>query len=169
MFEGAIDWHLSVIPFVCWNTRVPDLGGSHTRNQWRKKVSNVETVQAIYQAFGRGDVATILDRLDDAVEWETTVPVSDVPWLQARRGKANIVGFFKSLAPLKITRFEPHTIFDGGDKVFARRWLRARRSRPVPRPERRRPERRVRARAMAPREGRSEAGGAGGSRSCRYG
>jgi uncharacterized protein len=81
-------------------------------------VSNAATVHAIYEAFGRGDVATILDKLDDAVEWETTVPVSDVPWLQARRGKANIVGFFESLAPLKITRFEPHTIFDGGDQVF---------------------------------------------------
>ena len=81
-------------------------------------MSNAEAVQAIYEAFGRGDVATILDKLDDAVEWETTVPVSDVPWLQARRGKANIVGFFESLAPLKITHFEPYTIFDGGDKVF---------------------------------------------------
>ncbi|GIK38367.1 MAG: hypothetical protein BroJett011_22000 [Chloroflexota bacterium] len=81
-------------------------------------MSNVETVQAIYEAFARGDVATILDKLDDAVEWETTAPVSDVPWLQARRGKANVVGFFESMAPLKITRFEPHTIFDGGDKLF---------------------------------------------------
>jgi uncharacterized protein len=88
------------------------------------KVSNAETVQAIYEAFGRGDIATILDKLDDAVEWETTVPVPDVPWLQARRGKANIVSFFESLAPLKITRFEPHTIFDGGDKVFVRSRLR---------------------------------------------
>lgn len=42
----------------------------------------------------------------------------DVPWLQARRVKASIAGFFESLAPLKITRFEPHTIFDGGDKVL---------------------------------------------------
>lgn len=67
------------------------------------------TVKAIYEAFGRGDVATILDKLDDAVEWETTVPVSDVPWLQSRRGKANVVGFFESIAPLKISRFEPHT------------------------------------------------------------
>jgi hypothetical protein len=25
------------------------------------------------------------------------VPVSDVPWLQARRGKANVVGFFESI------------------------------------------------------------------------
>jgi ketosteroid isomerase-like protein len=82
------------------------------------QVSNTETVKAIYEAFGRGDVATILDKLDDAIEWETSVPVSDVPWLQARRGKAHIVGFFQSMAPLSITRFEPHTIFDGGDKVF---------------------------------------------------
>ena len=65
-------------------------------------MSNAATVQAIYEAFGRGDVATILDKLDDAVEWETTVPVPDVPWLQPRRGKASIVGFFESLAlPLR--------------------------------------------------------------------
>jgi hypothetical protein len=75
-------------------------------------------VKAIYEAFGRGDVTTILDKLDDAVEWETTVPLSEVPWLHERRGKANIAGFFQSMAPLTITRFEPHTIFDGGDKVF---------------------------------------------------
>ena len=81
-------------------------------------VSSVETVQAIYLAFGRGDVATILNKLDDAVEWETMVSVPEVPWLQARRGKANIAGFFESMAPLQITRFEPRTIFDGGDKVF---------------------------------------------------
>jgi ketosteroid isomerase-like protein len=82
-------------------------------------MSNVETVRGIYEAFGRGDIATILDKLDDAIEWETAAPVSDVPWLQARHGKANIVGFFESLAPLQITRFEPHTIFDHGDKVVA--------------------------------------------------
>jgi hypothetical protein len=28
------------------------------------------------------------------------------------------MGFFESLAPLKIIRFAPHTLFDGGDKVF---------------------------------------------------
>jgi len=81
-------------------------------------VSNVGTVQAIYEAFGRGDVASILEKLDGSVEWETTVPVPGVPWLQARHGKANVVGFFESLAPLEITRFEPHTILDGGEKVF---------------------------------------------------
>ena len=57
-----------------------------------------------------------MKQTSDAVEWETMVPASDVPWLQARRGKASIVGFFESLAPLKITRLEPHTIFDGGER-----------------------------------------------------
>jgi ketosteroid isomerase-like protein len=79
-------------------------------------LSNKDTVQAIYEAFGRGDVSAILDKLADDVEWETQVPVSGVPWLQSRRGKANIAGFFEALARLKITRFEPHTVFDGGDK-----------------------------------------------------
>jgi len=54
-------------------------------------MSNAATVKTIYEAFGRGDVETILDKLDDAVEWETTVPVSDVPWLLPRRGKTNVV------------------------------------------------------------------------------
>ena len=104
-------------PLARWDAVTFQLTVERTRSM-EGKVSNVETVQAIYEAFGRGDVPTILDRLDDAVEWETTAPVSDVPWLQARRGKANIAGFFESMAPLEINRFEPHTIFDGGDKIF---------------------------------------------------
>lgn len=82
-------------------------------------MGNLGTVLAIYDDFGRGDVPAILDKLDDAVECETAAPVSEVPWLRARRGKANIAGFFESMAPLKMTRFEPHTIFEGDNKVFA--------------------------------------------------
>lgn len=73
-------------------------------------------VQCTSAAVGRGDVATVFDKLDETVERETTVPLSDVPWLQARRGKASIVGFVESMAPLETTRLETHTIFDGGDK-----------------------------------------------------
>ena len=82
------------------------------------ELKHIDTVRAIYEAFGRGDLSAILDKLDDAVEWETQAPVPAVPWLQARRGKANIVGFVEAMAPLKITRFEPRTTFDGGDRVF---------------------------------------------------
>ena len=41
-------------------------------------------MRAIYEAFGRGDLSAILDKLDDAVEWETQAPVPGVPWLQSR-------------------------------------------------------------------------------------
>jgi uncharacterized protein len=81
-------------------------------------LSNTDSVRQIYEAFGRGDVSAILDKLDDTIEWEMQAPVPVVPWLQSRRGKANIAGFFESLAPLQITRFEPHTFFDGGNKIF---------------------------------------------------
>lgn len=81
-------------------------------------MSNTDTVQEIYQAFGRGDVPAILEKLDDSIQWETQAPVPGVPWLQSRRGKANVVGFFEAIAPLQIARFEPHTVFDGGDKIF---------------------------------------------------
>ena len=81
-------------------------------------MSNVDTVKEIYAAFGRGDVPAILDHLDQNVEWETTTEVPGVPWLAPRHGKANVPGFFESLAPLQITRFEPRTFFADGDKVF---------------------------------------------------
>ena len=81
-------------------------------------MSNVDTVKEIYAAFGRGDVPAILDKLDDNVEWETETSAQGVPWLEPRRGKANIAGFFEALAPLQITRFEPHTFFESGDKVL---------------------------------------------------
>jgi ketosteroid isomerase-like protein len=37
-------------------------------------LSNTHTVQQIYEAFGRGDVPGILDKLDDSIEWETPGP-----------------------------------------------------------------------------------------------
>lgn len=73
------------------NCGAPGVRGGTTKRM-EIPVNNAETVKEIYEAFGRGDVATILDKLDEGVEWETTVPVSDVPWLQALRGKANIMG-----------------------------------------------------------------------------
>jgi ketosteroid isomerase-like protein len=82
-------------------------------------MSNVQTIQQIYEAFGRGDIPAIIDKLDQNVEWDTEIETPGVPWLTPRRGAANIPGFFEALAPLTITRFDPHTFFENGDKVFA--------------------------------------------------
>jgi hypothetical protein len=33
-------------------------------------MSNLRTAQELYEAFGRGDLATILSKLSESVEWE---------------------------------------------------------------------------------------------------
>jgi ketosteroid isomerase-like protein len=82
-------------------------------------MSNVDTVKQIYEAFGRGDIPAILDKLDDNVEWDTDFDEPAAPWLTPRRGRENIAGFFESLAPLSFTKFDPHTIAADGNKVVA--------------------------------------------------
>jgi len=75
-------------------------------------MSNLADVQRIYEAFGRGDVPTILEHLDEHVEWEYGAVPSDVPWLQRREGRAGAADFFSSLAGLEIERFEPKAFFE---------------------------------------------------------
>lgn len=80
-------------------------------------MTNIETVQEIYAAFGRGDVPAILDHLAEDVEWDYAVGKVDVPWLRPRRGRAEVPGFFHALGALEFTRFEPKTFLEGGDVV----------------------------------------------------
>jgi ketosteroid isomerase-like protein len=82
-------------------------------------MSNIDTVNQIYAAFGRGDIPAIIEKLDPNVEWDVEVPTPGVPWLQPRHGATNIPAFFESLAPMSFQRFEPHTFFEDDNKVFA--------------------------------------------------
>jgi ketosteroid isomerase-like protein len=79
---------------------------------------HIETVQAIYAAFGRGDVPAILAHLSPDVEWEHDGVDHGVPYLRPRRGRETIGGFFADLgANVEITRFEPLAFLAGGDQV----------------------------------------------------
>ena len=80
-------------------------------------MSNVGTVQAIYDAFGRGDVPAILSRLSEKVDWEYGASPNSVPWLQARKGRDGAADFLASLRDLELTRFEPTAFFEGGGTV----------------------------------------------------
>jgi ketosteroid isomerase-like protein len=82
-------------------------------------MSNVDTVKQMYEAFGRGDIPAILDKLDDNVEWDTDYVDAAAPWLEPRRGRGNVAGFFEALVPLQFTKFEPRTMADDGNKVIA--------------------------------------------------
>ena len=82
-------------------------------------MSNVQKVQSVYEAFGRGDIPAILAVLAEDVEWEYGMSDAGVPWLQRRQGRADVQKFFQSLAGLQITRFEPKTLLESGNVVVA--------------------------------------------------
>ena len=80
-------------------------------------MAHIGTVQQLYEAFGKGDVPAILGNLADDVDWEYGGDATGLPWLQARRGRAQVAGFFQDLAALDIQRFEPTTFLESGNAV----------------------------------------------------
>ena len=82
-------------------------------------MQNLETVQQMYAAFGRGDIPAILAHLSDDVEWEYGAGPTDVPWLQPRKGKQEVTEFFGTLAAIEFNRFEPKELLGGENKVVA--------------------------------------------------
>jgi len=78
-----------------------------------------ETVQRIYDAFGRGDIATILGYIAEDVDWEYGAVSTDVPWLQHRSGRAEVPAFFAALQALEFHAFTPTRILGSGSVVVA--------------------------------------------------
>lgn len=78
---------------------------------------NVETVQSLYAAFGRGDIPAILARLSPEIEWEHDWGGPRLKWYAARQGRAAVTGFFESLADFDFLRFEPQAFLEGADMV----------------------------------------------------
>lgn len=72
----------------------------------------VETVQSVYQAFGRGDVPAILEVMHDDVDWEYVD--GGVPWMKPGRGRAAVAQFLQAFATeVELTRFVPKTFMEG--------------------------------------------------------
>jgi ketosteroid isomerase-like protein len=87
-------------------------------------VGQAETLRAIYEAFGRGDVPAILDRLSDDVAWDVwkhASPVQDViPYIAPRTGKEGVQAFFACvLNDLEFHQFDVANIMQGGDQCAA--------------------------------------------------
>jgi uncharacterized protein len=87
-------------------------------------MSNSQTVQSIYEAFGRGDIPAILDCLADDVRWEhwpdgNGAGRQGVPWLQPRNGKQEVGGFFEALGALEFHDFRPGGFLESNGQVAA--------------------------------------------------
>ena len=85
--------------------------------------NNIKTIQKIYGAFGRGDVATIVAELSDDVKWGIESASSQAhlaPWHARFDGKRNAPKFFAALAEVAdFTRFEPYAFVADDKYVYA--------------------------------------------------
>lgn len=84
-------------------------------------MTNAETVNAIYEAFGKGDVPFILSCLDENVEWEkwddNHAQKADVPYMRHIKGRENVGGFFQEVGKLGVKNFKVVSVMEGKDKI----------------------------------------------------
>jgi ketosteroid isomerase-like protein len=81
-------------------------------------MGNLESVQAVYEAFGRGDVPAILEVLSDDVEWDEDAPAYGIPIYEPGAGKEHVKRFFNAVQEgLEFLRFEPTNFLSGGNQV----------------------------------------------------
>ena len=80
---------------------------------------NIKAIQAMYEAFGRGDVAAILEGVTDDVDWSTDTSSTVAPWYGVRAGKAQVPSFFEAFgSTMELDQFEPQDFAASGDSVF---------------------------------------------------
>ena len=78
---------------------------------------NIEVLQRAYEAFGRGDMDTVLGQFHENIEWFTPGP-ADLPISGLRRGRQQVAEFFARLDELfEYERFEPKQFIANGDIV----------------------------------------------------
>ena len=69
---------------------------------------NVKTVQSMYEAFGRGDVAVILEALADDVDWGADTSSTGAPWYGIRHSKSEVTAFFRQFGEtMEVQEFTP--------------------------------------------------------------
>ena len=81
--------------------------------------ANVSLVQSLYAAFGRGEVAALVDAAAPDCDWVTVGRPADFPTFGPHRGKAGVQSFFDKVAQhLDFSEFAPQEFHAVGDKVL---------------------------------------------------
>ena len=79
---------------------------------------NIKTIKAVYEAFGRGDVAFIADSVTDDVDWASDTSSQAAPWYGPRQGRKGVGEFFEAFGKtMDVEDFTPLTFAstDDGD------------------------------------------------------
>jgi ketosteroid isomerase-like protein len=82
-----------------------------------KGTMSKEIVAGIYEAFGRGDLAGVLNAMADRVEWEKA---GKAPFSGHREGRDGVQQFFADLlGAVRIEMFEVDAVVGDGEHVVA--------------------------------------------------
>lgn len=85
----------------------------------------VNITQAVYAAFGRGDIPVILELLDADVDWQF-IGDKRAAYTTRLRGREQIGQWFGDVAKVDdIQAFEPREFFAGADHVTVLGWERS--------------------------------------------
>jgi ketosteroid isomerase-like protein len=84
----------------------------------------VDVLNAIYAAFGRGDVDAILAPLADDVDWAAAPGSTAAPWYGEYHGKRDVPRFFQALGTtVDVIEFTPMSFTTNDtDVIVAIRW-----------------------------------------------
>ena len=78
---------------------------------------NIATIQKMYEAFGKGDVQTIVDQLDPNVKWNSHFDKA-VPWAGDYTGR--VPDFFTAIYnSVDVQEFDPQEFIAQGDTVVS--------------------------------------------------
>jgi ketosteroid isomerase-like protein len=83
-------------------------------------MTNTDIVKGMYEAFGRGDIEGILNKLADDVEWLSSPESKTIPTGGTFRGRAGVAKFFQKVAEnIEFEAFMPEKYIEQGDTVVA--------------------------------------------------
>jgi ketosteroid isomerase-like protein len=81
--------------------------------------NNIDLVQQLYDAFGKGDIPTLMNSMSEDIAWHSGGRASDYPGFGPRRGHAEVREFFKIIAENNdFAHFTPREFYAADDKVF---------------------------------------------------
>jgi ketosteroid isomerase-like protein len=82
--------------------------------------ANITLVQSLYAAFGRGEIATIINAIAPDATWEMVGRAGDFPTFGRRQGPAGVKEFFGLVGSnLDFSEFAPKEFYAAEDRVFA--------------------------------------------------
>jgi uncharacterized protein len=83
-----------------------------------EKQKNIQVVQQLLADLRRGDIAEVLDKLADDVQWRAWSPGERLSGLETLCGKAQVGKFLAELKSREFQEFEPQEFVTQGEQVM---------------------------------------------------